>query len=209
MSTTNHLATCLALLALASGCHRDMRDQPRSDPLEASDFFSDGVASRTPVAGTVARGQLKADSHFETGMVNGKLVTTFPAPVTEEMLARGRERFGIYCMPCHGQLGDGQGMVVRRGFKQPSSFHVDRLRAAPPGYFFDVMTNGFGVMSSYASQVPPADRWAIAAYIRALQRSQYATLADVPAAERERLEHEPAARAQARADSVRARPSHE
>jgi len=220
LSTTRQLrwgAALLAVLATAGGCHNDMRDQPRSDPLEASDFFSDGVASRSPVPGTVARGQLKADAQLESGMVDGKLATSFPYPVTADMLARGRERFGIFCTPCHGQLGDGQGMVVRRGFKQPSSFHVDRLRAAPPGYFFDVMTNGFGVMSSYASQVPVADRWAIAAYIRALQRSQYARLADVPAAERERLLQEPVASAGAAAgvadsavaDSARARQGHE
>jgi mono/diheme cytochrome c family protein len=201
------LAVLLAMMLVAGGCHRDMRDQPRSDPLEASDFFSDGVASRSPVPGTVARGQLKADPQLETGLVDGKLATAFPYPVTAEMIVRGRERYGIFCTPCHGQLGDGQGMVVRRGFKQPSSFHVDRLRGAPPGYLFDVMTNGFGVMSSYASQVPVADRWAIAAYIRALQRSQYATLADVPATERERLLREPATTGRAAAsDSNRARP---
>ena len=186
-----------------------MRDQPRSDPLEASDFFADGVASRSPVPGTVARGQLKADVLLETGMVEGKLATTFPYPVTEAMLLRGRERFGIYCTPCHGQLGDGQGMVVRRGFKQPSSFHVDRLRGAPAGYFFDVMSNGFGVMSSYASQVPVADRWAIVAYIRALQRSQYATLADLPVAERERLLAEPVVARAAAPDSQPAGTGHE
>jgi mono/diheme cytochrome c family protein len=213
LSTTSQSPRLVALLAvllammLAAGCNRDMRDQPRSDPLEASDFFSDGVASRSPVPGTVARGQLKADAQLETGMVHGKLAAVFPYPVTSEMLVRGRERYGIFCTPCHGQLGDGQGMVVRRGFKQPSSFHVDRLRGAPPGYFFDVMTNGFGVMSSYASQVPVADRWAIAAYIRALQRSQYAGLADVPATERERLLREPPTAPRAAApDSNRARP---
>jgi mono/diheme cytochrome c family protein len=183
-------ALVVVAAAVATGCRRDMRDQARLDPLEHSDFFPDGLASRPPVPGTVAQGQLAADTHFETGMVDGKLATTFPAPVTAAMLARGRERFGIYCTPCHGQLGDGRGMVVRRGFKQPSSFHVDRLRQAPPGYLFDVMTNGFGVMSSYASQVPVPDRWAIAAYIRALQRSQNATLADVPEPERGRLEAE-------------------
>jgi len=183
----------LAASLLAAGCRNDMRDQPRSDPLESSRFFPDGLASRTPVPGTVARGQLGGDLHFETGMVSGKLATTFPYPVSAEALARGLQRFAIFCTPCHGQLGDGQGMVVRRGFKQPSSFHVDRLRAAPPGYFFDVMTNGFGTMSSYASQVPAADRWAIAAYIRALQRSQHATLADLPPAEQARLLAKPGA----------------
>jgi mono/diheme cytochrome c family protein len=173
------MAALLATLAVA-GCHVDMRDQPRVDPLERADFFADGQSARPPIPGTVARGELKADPHFETGMVGGKLVTTFPFPVTAEVLARGRERYQIFCTPCHGQLGDGRGMVVQRGFKQPASFHIDRLRAAPPGYFFDVMTNGFATMPSYASQVPVADRWAIAAYVRALQRSQNATLADVP-----------------------------
>jgi mono/diheme cytochrome c family protein len=185
------VASLLAAGAIALGCRNDMRDQPRSEPLESSRFFPDGLASRSPVPGTVARGQLGEDRHFETGMVDGKLATTFPRPVTAATLAHGRERFEIFCTPCHGQLGDGQGMVVRRGFKQPTSFHVDRLRAAPPGYFFDVMTNGFGTMASYASQVPAADRWAIAAYIRALQRSQHAKLEDLTPAERERLLAQP------------------
>jgi mono/diheme cytochrome c family protein len=182
------LGAVILAAAFAAGCHVDMRDQARVDPLESVDFFADGQGARPPIPGTVARGELKADPHLETGLVGGKLVTTFPFAVTAEVLARGQERYRIFCTPCHGQLGDGRGMVVQRGFKQPSSFHVDRLRVAPPGYFFDVMTNGFATMPSYASQVPVADRWAIAAYVRALQRSQNATLADVPADARPELE---------------------
>jgi mono/diheme cytochrome c family protein len=190
LSTTSRvIRTALLLGAVAAaGCHVDMRDQPRVDPLESVGFFADEQGARPPIPGTVARGELKADSHLEMGMVGGKLVTTFPFPVTAEVLARGRERYQIFCTPCHGQLGDGRGMVVQRGFKQPASFHIDRLRVASAGYFFDVMTNGFATMPSYASQVPVADRWAIAAYIRALQRSQNATLADVPADARPELE---------------------
>lgn len=179
-------------LATALGCHPEMRDQPRAEPLETSDFFADGMASRPRVAGTVARGHLDEDQVLVTGRSGDRFAETFPLPVTRDVLVRGRQRYNIYCSPCHGQVGDGLGMVVRRGFKQPPSFHIDRLRRAPPGYLFDVMTNGFATMPSYASQVPPADRWAITAYLRALQLSQNANLADVPAAERGRLEQEPA-----------------
>lgn len=180
-----------AVAAGSSGCHRDLRYQPRIDPLEKSRFFADGVGARPIPAGTVARGQLKADRVFHTGQDGGQLVATFPLPVTAELLARGRERYNIYCAPCHDQAGNGLGMVVRRGYKQPPSLHIDRLRQARPGYFFDVMTNGFAKMPSYAAQVPAGDRWAIAAYIRALQLSQYATLDDVPDEVRPELEAEP------------------
>jgi hypothetical protein len=178
----------LALLPLAAGCRQDMHDQPRYEALEKSDFFGDGRASRQPVEGTVARGQLREDAHLFTGRVNGELAATLPLEVTPELLARGRERYDIFCSPCHDRLGTGRGMVVRRGFRQPTSFHDERLRAALPGHYFDVMTNGFGSMSSYASQVPVHDRWAIAAYIRALQLSQRASLEDVPASERASLD---------------------
>lgn len=170
----------IALAATASGCRRDMQDQPRYDPLEASDFFDDGRASRPKVEGTVARGQLREDPHLYTGRVNGELATSFPFPVTRETLTRGREQFQIFCRPCHGGLGNGNGVVVQRGFTQPTSFHDPRLRSMAPGYVFDVVTNGFGAMTSYASRVPPEDRWAIAAYIKALQLSQNARLEDVP-----------------------------
>ncbi len=152
-----------------------MADQQRLDPLEATDLFADGRASRPLIEGTVARGHLHADEHLYTGRVGGELATTFPFPVDMRLLRRGRERYEIFCTPCHDRAGTGNGVVVQRGFRRPSSFHVDRLRQAPPGYFFDVITRGFGAMSAYASQVPVRDRWAIAAYIRALQLSQFAT----------------------------------
>ncbi|MGH9789566.1 MAG: c-type cytochrome [Candidatus Acidiferrales bacterium] len=165
-----------------------MAQQPRVKPLGASSFFADGRGARQPVEGTVARGQLRDDEHLYTGKVNGELVTTFPFAVTREVLERGRERFNIYCTPCHGFAGEGDGMIVRRGFKQPPSYHIERLQTAPAGHFFDVMSNGFGAMPDYAAQVAVEDRWAIVAYIRALQLSRNATLADVPAGEREKLE---------------------
>jgi mono/diheme cytochrome c family protein len=179
----------VAVVSLAvAGCRQDMHDAPRYEPLEASAFFANGQASRMLVANTVARGTLREDVHLNEGKVDGQLATTFPMPVTAEVMARGRERFGVFCTPCHGPTGSGNGMVVQRGFRAPPSYHEDRLRNAPVGYFFDVMTNGFGAMNDYASQVPVADRWAIAAYIRALQLSQRATVADVPANRRADLD---------------------
>jgi mono/diheme cytochrome c family protein len=173
-------AGALVLLVLLAGCRSDMNDQAKYKPLGASDFFADGRASRPPVPGTIARGQLKEDTHLYTGRVDGVLVTTFPFPVTRDMLHRGQERYNIYCAPCHDRVGNGNGMVVRRGYKQPPSLHIDRLRDAPVGHFFDVMTNGLAAMPDYSVQVPVRDRWAIIAYIRALQLSQRATPADVP-----------------------------
>lgn len=164
-----------------------MADQPSYKPLAKSTFFGDERSARPPVQGTVPRGELLADEYFYTGKVNGKLVEAFPFPVTQEVLGRGQERFNIYCSPCHDRVGTGQGMVVRRGFRPPPSFHIDRLRQAPVGHFFDVVTNGFGAMADYAEQVSPKDRWAITAYVRALQLSQRATLADAPEKERQRL----------------------
>ena len=178
----------LACLVLA-GCRQDMHDAPSYDPLQASAFFPNGQASRLPVANTVARGHLHEDEQLLTGKVDGQFVAEFPIPVTAEVMARGRERFTVFCTPCHGATGEGTGMIVQRGFRQPPSYHEERLRTVPVGYFFDVMTNGFGAMQDYASQVPVADRWAIAAYIRALQLSQRATLADVPADRRGDLDN--------------------
>ena len=181
----------LALLAagVMAGCRQDMNDQERLDPLEASDFFPDGAASRPIPRGTVARGQLQGDTAFLTGHLNPtELVSELPMPLTADVLRRGEERFNIYCSVCHGRTGEGTGMIVRRGFPQPPSFHTDRLREAPLGHFVQVITNGYGLMYSYASRVEPADRWAIAAYIRALQLSQHATLADAEAAARKQLE---------------------
>jgi mono/diheme cytochrome c family protein len=182
-------ALVLVLVPLgAGGCRQQMAEQPRHDPLEASAFFRDGRAARPLVPGTVPRGHLREDEHLYTGKVGGKLVESFPFPVTKEILERGRERFNIYCSPCHDQLGTGEGMIVRRGFRQPPSYHTDRLRELPVGHFFDVMTNGFGAMPSYAVQIPVEDRWAIVAYIRALQLSQNAKLAELPAADRQKVQ---------------------
>ena len=168
----------LALLLVLAGCRQDMHDQPRFKPLAKSDFYPDLRASRAPVEGTVARGQLQEDTYFFSGKVGDNPGDYMPFPVTEEVLQRGHQRFDIYCSPCHSRTGDGHGMVVQRGYRQPPSYHQDRLRKAPLGYFFDVMTNGFGAMPDYAAQIPPRDRWCIVAYIRALQLSQNATQAD-------------------------------
>jgi mono/diheme cytochrome c family protein len=169
----------LAVLACVA-CRQDMQDQPRFKPLAQSDFFADLRSARPPVEGTVARGQLREDSYFYTGKLGNGPGDYMPFPVTDQVLARGRERFDIYCAPCHSRVGDGNGVIVQRGFRRPPSFHIERLRKAPLGYFFDVMTNGFGAMPDYASQIPPSDRWSIIAYIRALQLSQAATMSDVP-----------------------------
>jgi mono/diheme cytochrome c family protein len=165
-----------------------MHDQPRYKPLARSTFFADDRSARPLVADTVARGQLREDEQLYTGKVAGKPATTFPFPVTAEVLERGRQRFDIYCTPCHGPLGRGDGMIVQRGFKRPPTFHSDQARQLPPGFFFDVITNGFGAMADYSAQVPVRDRWAIVAYIRALQLSQHAAVDDVPAAKRGDLE---------------------
>jgi cytochrome c553 len=180
----------LLLPFILTACRRDMFDQPRSNPLGHSDFFADGAASRTLVPGTIPRGHLDADEAFYTGKIGTNLISNFPVLITRELLERGRERYDIYCAVCHGPNGDGHGVVVQRGFPAPPSYHIDRLRQAPPGYFFDVITRGYGVMYSYASRVEPADRWAIAAYIRALQLSHDATLNDVPPAEQTNLQKE-------------------
>lgn len=173
-------ALALLLVLVVTGCgRRDMVDQYRYEPLEGSTFFADGRSARPMVPGTVARGQLRIDDHLYTGKVDGKLVAEFPFPITEEVLKRGRERYGIFCSPCHGGLGNGEGMVVRRGFRQAATFHTARLREIPVGYFFDVITNGFGVMPSYAHMIPPEDRWAIISYVKALQLSQRAATSDL------------------------------
>lgn len=182
----------LAGLALASGCRQDMQDQPKYKPYAASAFFADGMSARQPVPDTVARGHLDANQAFYTGRINGKLVQRIPIKVDRALIERGRQRFGIYCTPCHDHVGTGKGVVVRRGFKHPPSYHTERLRDAPAGHFFDVITNGFGAMYSYKTRVAPRDRWAIVAYIRTLQLSQYASLDDVPPAERQKLMQEPA-----------------
>jgi hypothetical protein len=186
-----NVVVLIVLCGALAGCRQDMHDAPRYEPLEASAFFPDGRGSRTLVANTVARGMLRGDDHLYTGKIDGQLVDMFPMTVTAEVMGRGRERFNVFCAPCHGRTGQGNGMVVQRGFRAPPSFHDDRLRNAPVGYFFDVMTHGFGAMSDYAAQVPVADRWAIAAFIRALQFSQRATVDDVPAERRPNLDAPP------------------
>jgi len=175
----------VTLLILSTACRLDMHVQPRQNPLSRSDFFADQRSARTPVEGTVARGQLHEDTYFYTGKIGNNPGDVMPFPVTEEVLARGRERFNIFCAPCHSRLGDGNGFVPSRGFaRKPPSYHIARLQKAPLGYFFDVITNGFGIMPDYASQIPPQDRWDIVAYVRALQLSQDATMADVPAGQK-------------------------
>jgi len=185
------MGVLILLLAFAAGCRQDMHDQPRYDPLEASTFFADGRASRPPVEGTVARGHLNEDDHLHRGKVGDEFAATFPFPITMDVMARGRERYDIFCAPCHDRLGTGQGMVVRRGFTGPASFHEQRLKDAPAGYLYDVTARGFGRMSGYAAQIPVEDRWAIVAYIRALQETR-APASDLPASVRETLDREPA-----------------
>ena len=181
------LPICYMLLLLTTACRQDMHDQPKYQPLERSAFFEDGRASRPLLAGTIAQGHLRDDEHLYTGKSGDQPATTFPFPITKAILERGQQRFNIYCAPCHDRMGTGLGMVVRRGMRRPPSYHIDRLRESPPGYFYDVIANGFGAMPDYAAQIEPRDRWAIVAYIRVLQRSQKATLADVPADKRAEL----------------------
>jgi cytochrome c len=164
-----------------------MHDQPKYIPLRQSEFFKDTSSARPLVEDTVARGTLQDDTAFFTGKDSNAPVDTLPFPLTQAVLDRGQERFNIFCAPCHDRAGTGQGMIVRRGYRQPPTYHIDRLRQAPLGHFVDVMTNGFGAMPDYRAQIPPRDRWAIAAYIRALQLSQHATVNDVPAEDRPKL----------------------
>lgn len=170
-----------------------MANQPRYDPLEPSDFFADGMAARPRIAGTIARGEITDNPFFDTGKINGQVADGFPMPVTMDLINRGHDRFDIYCAQCHGRVGDGNGMIPSRGYRRPPSFHTETLRTATSGHFFDVMTNGFGAMPPYGTMIPPQDRWAIAAYIRALQLSQNGTVADVPVTERAKLDAPPAA----------------
>ncbi len=187
------VALALASLA-AAGCRQGMFNQQRLKPLRPSALWADGSSARPLPAGTVPRGFLRADRAYWAGQgPDGKFVTEISVKVTKEVLLRGRERFDIFCSPCHGRTGDGVGMIVQRGFKRPASFHVERLRNERIGYFFDVMTNGFGQMSSYAPQVPTADRWAIAAYVRTLQLSRDVPVSLLPDHDVKKLETAPAA----------------
>jgi Cytochrome C oxidase, cbb3-type, subunit III len=182
------VAFLVAVGTVLGGCRLDMHIQPKYLPYEPTTFFNDGRSERQPVPGTVARGQLRLDELLYTGNENGVISNRFPFPITREDLERGRQRYNIYCTPCHDYTGGGNGIIVQRGFTPPPSFHSGRLRGAPAGHFFDVMTNGYGSMYSYASRVEPEDRWRITAYIRALQLSQSATMQDVPDQERDKLQ---------------------
>jgi len=169
----------MAAMLVVTGCRQDMHDEPKFFPQRGTTFYPDGRSVRPQVENTVARGQLHEDTYFYTGLNNGAEGNTYPFPVTMDVLKRGQERFNVYCTPCHSRVGNGEGMIVQRGYRPAGDFHTERLRNAPLGHFFAVMTNGYGAMPDYAAQVTPADRWAIVAYIRALQLSQNATAADV------------------------------
>ena len=171
-----------ASLSFMTGCRQDMADQPKNKPLSPSSFFEDGRSERPLIDNTVPRGSLADDALFVSKDSNA-----FPLPLTKDLLDRGEERYKIFCTPCHGLQGDGNGMVVMRGMKQPPSYHQDRLREVPNGYIFDVITNGFGAMQGYSAQIPPRDRWAIVAYVRALQLSRNARVSDLPPELREKL----------------------
>jgi mono/diheme cytochrome c family protein len=175
------LALLIGLGIGAAGCRQDMHDQPKYIPYRPTTFYADRRSERPLVEGTVPRGDLREDELLETGKASGADATVFPVTVDLALLDRGRERFNIFCSPCHGRIGDGEGMVVQRGYRRPPTFHQDRLRDAPVGHFVDVISNGFGAMPDYAAQIPPRDRWAIVAYIRALQLSQHTAVAELPA----------------------------
>ena len=188
MRTKLTLGALVLAAAGLSGCRQDMHDQPKYIPLRPSTFFTDGRSARPLIEGTVARGHLNEDTLYYTGKgPDSKPAKEFPMPVTKELIQRGEQRFNIYCTPCHDRTGNGNGMIVRRGYRRPPTYHSDRLREQPNGYFYDVITNGFGAMPDYAAQIEPQDRWAIVAYIRALQLSQQASINDVPAEARGQL----------------------
>ncbi|PYX93223.1 MAG: quinol:cytochrome C oxidoreductase [Acidobacteria bacterium] len=172
---------------MIAGCRQDMHDQPKYIPLRESDFFGDMRSARPLPVGVVARGHLNEDTYLYTGKINGNLGNVFPFPITEQDMKRGQQRYNIYCTPCHSPIGDGNGTVVQRGYKRPPAYNDPKLLQAPVGHYFDVMTNGYGAMPDYSSQISVEDRWRIAAYIKALQLSQRATLADVPPEKRNNL----------------------
>lgn len=185
-SAIRHIGALSVAALLLTSCN-DMYDGARIKPLERSNFFADGSSSRPLPEGTVARGHAVNNDLLSTGKLDGTLADAFPFAITDSVIARGQDRYSTFCTPCHGRLGDGNGMIVQRGFPRPNSFHTDSLRARPAGYFFDVMTNGFGRMYSYAASVPVHDRWAIVAYIRALQLSQRATVTMLPDNDKKQL----------------------
>ena len=181
----------LIALAAGVGCRQDMHDQPKYIPLRPSDFFGDGRSERPLIEGTIARGHLDDDTAYYTGRgPDGQFIDEFPFPVTKDVIERGQERFNIYCAPCHDRLGNGDGKIVRRGYRHPPSYHIDRLRQVPHGYIYDVITSGFGAMPDYSAQIPPRDRWAIVAYVRALQLAHNGKIDDVPADKRADLNQE-------------------
>ena len=184
-------AGCILACAMLTACRQDMQDQPKYKPLAESDFFQDHRSARPQVEGTIARGHLHLDQVRYTGKVNNNDVDYFPFPITKADILRGQQRFDIYCSPCHSRLGDGMGMIVRRGYRQPPSYYSPKLMTAPVGHFFDVMTNGFGGMPSYATRVSPDDRWRIIAYIKALQLSMSGKAGEVPADQRQELDQHP------------------
>lgn len=188
MPTRSSIAIVLATLLMATACRQDMQDQPKYKPLGESKFFPDGRMARPIPAGTIARDELNDTDSFHTGQGNGTFLDTIPVPVTAALLHRGRDRFDIFCSPCHGRLGDGNGMVAQRGVRAPANLHTDRLRSVPPGYIYQVIANGYGAMGDYADQIPTGDRWAIVAYVRALQLSRNATLTDISSNDRAELE---------------------
>ena len=174
---------CAAAFALLiSGCAQDMANQPKDKPLAPSSFFGDARSERPLIANTVPRGSIADDYLYVSKDSNA-----FPVPLTPELMNRGQERYKIFCTPCHGLQGDGNGMIVMRGMKHPPSYHEERLRQVPNGYIFDVITNGFGAMQGYSAQIPPRDRWAIVAYVRALQFSRHAPVSELPQELRDKL----------------------
>ncbi len=190
---SRRLAALLGVVLLligAAGCElrQAMYDQEKYEPLEASAFFADGMSFRPQVDGTVARGQLMLDEHFYQGKMQGQLAETLPVAVDRQLLERGQERYDIFCAPCHGRTGAGNGMIVQRGLKQPPTYHQQRLREVPVGHLYDVITNGFGVMYSYAPRISVADRWAIVAYIKVLQLSQNLEFDQLPAEDQRQLQ---------------------
>ena len=187
MRTLSSLAMIVAAFLCATACRQDMQDQPKYKPLGASSFFADGRQARPIPAGTIARDELNDNDAFHTGQQNGAFLDVIPTQVDSKLLERGRARFDIYCSPCHGRTGDGNGMVAQRGVKIPANLHTDRLRSVPPGYLYQVIANGYGAMGDYGDQIPVNDRWAIVAYVRALQLSRNATVNDVPPDERGQL----------------------
>jgi mono/diheme cytochrome c family protein len=171
------IGSMAAMLVLA-GCRQDMHNQPKFVPQRGTTFFTDGRSARPQVENTVARNQMHEDEYFYTGIQDGKEGDGLPIPLNTATMERGQERYNIYCTPCHSRVGNGVGMIVQRGYRPAGNFHTDRLRNAPLGHFFSVMTNGYGAMPDYSAQLTPEDRWAVAAYIRALQLSQNAKPSD-------------------------------